>query len=109
MQGGFRENEFPQVALDRSSTSSTGTVYVIYSEGAAIIAQDLPIVIGTYAHSDGVINAAYMGGYDAFSSDFLSKLSGFLQQLCSARLPYDRRWFQRGESECIHYIDCAWA
>jgi hypothetical protein len=62
LQGGFRNNEFPQVAVDRSSTSTKGTVYVAFSDGAANIVQDLPVFFGTYAYPDVRVARSTDGG-----------------------------------------------
>lgn len=52
LQGGFRNNEFPQVAVDRSSAPTRGTVYIAWSDGAANIVPDLPVIFGSYAYPD---------------------------------------------------------
>jgi len=46
LQGGFRNNEFPQVAVDRSRGSSRGTVYITWSDGINNIVQDLYFFFG---------------------------------------------------------------
>jgi hypothetical protein len=62
LQGGFRNNEFPQVAVDRSRASSQGTVYVAFSDGSDNIVQDLPILFGTYAYPDIKVAKSVNGG-----------------------------------------------
>jgi hypothetical protein len=52
LQGGFRNNEFPQVAVDRSSSPTHGTVYIAWSDGAANIVPDLPSFFGSYSYPD---------------------------------------------------------
>jgi hypothetical protein len=62
LQGSFRNNEFPQVAVDRSSGPSRGTVYLTWSDGANNIVQDLPTLFGTYAYPDVVVARSSDGG-----------------------------------------------
>jgi hypothetical protein len=62
LQGLFRTNEFPQVAIDRSSGRSRGAIYVAYSSGAANVFHDLPIVVGTYAYPDVLVAKSIDGG-----------------------------------------------
>lgn len=61
LQGGFRNNEFPQVAVDRSENSSNGSVYVAFSDGTHVV-QDLPIIFGTYAYPDVKVAHSSDGG-----------------------------------------------
>lgn len=61
-QGQFRNNEFPMVAVDRSSSSSQGTVYVTWSDGVNNIFHDLPLLIGDYAYPDVVVARSSDGG-----------------------------------------------
>lgn len=61
-QGGFRNNEFPQVAVDRSSGSSRGAVYVTWSDGVNNIFHDLPNIVGDYAYPDVVVARSSNGG-----------------------------------------------
>lgn len=62
LQGGFRNNEFPQVAVDRSTGSSRGTIYVAWSDGINHIVNDLPILFGTYAYPDVFVARSSDGG-----------------------------------------------
>lgn len=62
LQGGFRNNEFPQVAVDRSSGSSRGSIYVAWSDGVYNIFHDLPIIVGDYAYPDVVVARSSDGG-----------------------------------------------
>jgi len=63
LQGGFRNNEFPQVAVDRSKGSSRGTVYVAYSDGANNIVLDLPsFYFANYAYPDVMVAKSTDGG-----------------------------------------------
>lgn len=52
LQGGFRNNEFPQVAVDRSKGSSRGTIYITWSDGRNNIVPDIESLTGTYAYPD---------------------------------------------------------
>jgi hypothetical protein len=54
LQGLFRINEFPQLAVDRSHGSSRGTLYIVWSDGRNNIVPDL--ATGTYAYPDVVIS-----------------------------------------------------
>jgi hypothetical protein len=62
LQGGFRNNEFPQVAVDRSGGSSRGTIYVAWSDGINHIVPDLPVFFGTYAYPDVMVAKSIDGG-----------------------------------------------
>jgi hypothetical protein len=62
LQGGFRNNEFPQVAVDRSRGPSRGTVYLAWSDGSRNIVQDLPVIVGTYAYPDVMVAKSTDGG-----------------------------------------------
>jgi hypothetical protein len=53
LQGIFRNNEFPQLAIDRSPGPAAGTVYVVWSDGRDNIAPD--VITGTYAYPDVMI------------------------------------------------------
>jgi len=59
LQGLFRNNEFPQLAVDRSPASS-GTLYIVWSDGRDNIVPDL--ATGTYAYPDVVITKSTDGG-----------------------------------------------
>ena len=52
VQGGFSINEFPQLAVDRSSTSSRGTIYIAWSDGRGRQKPDVLSASGVYAFSD---------------------------------------------------------
>jgi hypothetical protein len=52
LQGGFRNNEFPQLAVDRSTGSSRGTIYVVWSDGRDNQIVDISSFTGTYAYPD---------------------------------------------------------
>jgi hypothetical protein len=52
VQGGFAINEFPQLAVDRSNTSSRGTIYIAWSDGKNRQKPDLISDSGVYAYSD---------------------------------------------------------
>jgi hypothetical protein len=60
LQGLFRINEFPQLAVDRSRGSSRGTLYIVWSDGRDNIVPDL--ATGTYAYPDVVIAKSTDGG-----------------------------------------------
>jgi hypothetical protein len=62
LQGGFRNNEFPQVAVDRSSSSSRGTVYLVWSDGSRNIVPNVPTLGGDYAYPDVVFARSSNGG-----------------------------------------------
>jgi hypothetical protein len=52
LQGGFRNNEFPQLAVDRSNKASRGTIYITWSDGSDNVVPDLGTFTGTYAYPD---------------------------------------------------------
>jgi hypothetical protein len=52
LQGAFRNNEFPQLAVDRSNTASRGSLYVVWSDGRNNVVPDLGSPTGTYAYPD---------------------------------------------------------
>jgi hypothetical protein len=62
LQSGFRVNEFPQVAVDRSRSASRGTIYLAWSDGVSNIVQDLPFFFGTYAYPDVMFAKSVDGG-----------------------------------------------
>jgi len=53
LQGQFRNNEFPQLALDRSPGPSGGTLYLVWSDGRDNIIPD--VFTGTYTYPDVMI------------------------------------------------------
>jgi hypothetical protein len=63
LQGGFRNNEFPQLAVDRSNRGSHGTIYVVWSDGRNNVVPDLgsPFT-GTYAYPDILIAKSHDSG-----------------------------------------------
>lgn len=52
MQGGFSANEFPQIAVDRSSGASRGTIYIAWADGKDHVT---PTPEGQYDYSDIVV------------------------------------------------------
>lgn len=60
LQGLFRNNEFPQLAVDRSSNASRGTLYVVWSDGRNNVVPD--VIEGTYTYPDIVIAKSTDGG-----------------------------------------------
>jgi hypothetical protein len=52
LQGGFRNNEFPQLAIDRTKKSSRGTLYVAWSDGRNNQVVDISSFTGIYAYPD---------------------------------------------------------
>jgi len=56
LQGGFRNNEFPQLAVDRSDGSSHGAIYVVWSDGRDNQIVDIGSPTGTYAFPDILIS-----------------------------------------------------
>ena len=59
-QGLFRNNEFPQLAVDRTQTSSRGTLYIVWSDGRNNVVPDL--YSGTYAYPDVLISKSTDSG-----------------------------------------------
>jgi hypothetical protein len=55
LQAGFRNNEFPQLAVDRTNGSSRGTIYVAWSDGKDNVIPDIESFTGTYAFPDIVV------------------------------------------------------
>jgi hypothetical protein len=55
LQGAFRNNEFPQLAVDRSNTASRGSLYVAWSDGRNNVVPDLGSPTGTYAYPDVLV------------------------------------------------------
>jgi hypothetical protein len=55
LQGAFRNNEFPQLAVDRSNTASQGNLYVAWSDGRNNVVADLGSPTGTYAYPDVLV------------------------------------------------------
>jgi hypothetical protein len=55
LQGAFRNNEFPQLAVDRSNTASRGSLYVAWSDGRNNVVADLGSPTGTYAYPDVLV------------------------------------------------------
>jgi hypothetical protein len=55
LQGAFRNNEFPQLAVDRSNSASRGTLYVAWSDGRNNVVADLGSPTGTYAYPDVLV------------------------------------------------------
>jgi hypothetical protein len=62
LQGLFRVNEFPQIAVDRSNGPSKDTVYITYSDGINNIVPDIGSFGGTYAYPDVVVAKSTDGG-----------------------------------------------
>jgi hypothetical protein len=60
LQGGFRINEFPSLAIDRSPKTSRGNVYIAWNEGASFVA-DLSTT-GVYAYADIWFSRSTDGG-----------------------------------------------
>jgi hypothetical protein len=77
MQGGFRNNEFPQVAVDRSHTSSRGTVYMAWSDGSNNIVPDLPRFFDSYAYPDIVVAKSIDRGNTFTVPQVVSPMSPF--------------------------------
>lgn len=55
LQSGFRNNEFPQLAVDRTNSSSRGTVYIAWSDGRNNVIPDIGSPTGTYAYPDVLV------------------------------------------------------
>jgi hypothetical protein len=62
LQGGFRNNEFPQVAVDRSSGPARGTIYMVWSDASGNIVPNVPDYLGDYAYPDVVLSRSSDGG-----------------------------------------------
>jgi hypothetical protein len=62
LQGGFRNNEFPQIAVDRTNKSSRGTIYIVWSDGSDNVVPDIGTFTGTYAYPDIFISKSTDGG-----------------------------------------------
>jgi hypothetical protein len=67
LQGGFRNNEFPQLAIDRTSKPSRGTLYVAWSDGRNNQVVDISTLTGTYAYPDILVAKSTDSG-QTFSS-----------------------------------------
>jgi hypothetical protein len=72
LQGGFRDNEFPQIAVDRSSTPSRGTIYVVWSDGRDNVVPDVFNLTGTYAYPDILISKSADSGVTFTSPSTIS-------------------------------------
>lgn len=55
LQGGFRNNEFPQLAVDRTNGPTRGTLYITWSDGKNNVIPDIQSFTGTYAFPDVVV------------------------------------------------------
>jgi hypothetical protein len=62
LQGGFRNNEFPQIAVERTHKSSRGTLYIVWSDGSDNVVPDLGTFTGTYAYPDIFVSKSTDGG-----------------------------------------------
>lgn len=60
LQGQFRNNEFPQVAIDRTHGPAAGTLYIVWSDGRDNIVPDL--ALSTYAYPDVFFSKSTDGG-----------------------------------------------
>lgn len=76
LQGGFRNNEFPQLAVDRSTGSSRGTIYVVWSDGRNNQVIDIASPTGTYAYPDVLISKSTNFGGSFSSPTAVSPVSG---------------------------------
>jgi hypothetical protein len=66
LQGGFRNNEFPQLAVDRSNGSSRGIIYVVWSDGRNNQVVDIISPTGIYAYPDVLVSKSTNHG-ESFS------------------------------------------
>lgn len=64
LQGGFRNNEFPSMAIDRSHRASDGTIYIAWNDGKnGITPDDYPPGLGfTYNFGDAFVSSSSNGG-----------------------------------------------
>lgn len=76
LQGGFRNNEFPQLAVDRTNNSSRGTIYVAWSDGKNNVIPDIQSPTGTYAFPDVVVAKSTDYGVSFGSSNAVSPTPG---------------------------------
>lgn len=74
LQGLFRNNEFPQLTVDRSSNPSRGTLYIVWSDGRNNVVADL--ATGTYAYPDVVIAKSTDGGLTFSTPQAISPTPG---------------------------------
>jgi len=72
LQGGFRDNEFPQISVDRSSAPSRGTIYVVWSDGRDNVVPDVFNLTGTYAYPDILISRSSDNGVNFTTPDAVS-------------------------------------
>jgi hypothetical protein len=59
LQGGFRNNEFPSLAIDVSGAPGKGPLYIAWNDGAAGIIADF---FGTYNFGDAMVTRSNNGG-----------------------------------------------
>jgi hypothetical protein len=62
LQSGFRNNEFPQLAVDRSNGRSKGTIYATWSDGRNNAIPDLFVSVGVYTYPDILVSKSTDGG-----------------------------------------------
>jgi Neuraminidase (sialidase) len=64
LQGGFRNNEFPSLAVDRSSGPSRGTIYVTWADGRNNMVPDVSLegFMDTYNYPDAMMSKSHDQG-----------------------------------------------
>jgi len=63
LQGGFRTNSFPMIAMDRSNGPSRGELFAVWTDGSRNQIQDVASLFeGFYAFGDIVISSSSDGG-----------------------------------------------
>jgi hypothetical protein len=60
-QGGFRNNEFPMLAVDRSGTRTNGNVYIAWNDGRNLQIPNL-VDNGLYGYADVLLSRSTTGG-----------------------------------------------
>jgi hypothetical protein len=75
-QGGFRNNEFPMLAVDRSSGPGRGTLYMTWADGSRNMVPNLSTFFGDYAYPDVVFVRSSDGGRSFTAPSLVSPTSG---------------------------------
>ncbi|HWR21725.1 MAG TPA: sialidase family protein [Verrucomicrobiae bacterium] len=60
LQGNFRSSEFPTLAVDRSGTSTNGSVYIAWNDGRNLTVSDF--WVGAYGYADILFSRSTDGG-----------------------------------------------
>ena len=64
LQGGFRNNEFPSIAIDRTNGPGAGTLYIAWNDGRNGVTPDAfpPLFGATYNFGDAFVSRSNNGG-----------------------------------------------